>query len=151
MIPSQLGLPHGEGFAGQHRSHFGGCPSERAAMPHSLPGTFVGAGFVPAAWSGYAWGIGKGLVFLKNFKNTSKTPRNDGEFVPSAAALLPGQPRALEPSGASPLRAVGASDCCLHHLPPASVVKIVRKTPSKQGSRGTGAVRSPCVCAGRAL
>lgn len=106
---SQLGLPHCEGFAWQRRSQFGGHPSERAAMAHSLLSAFGGAGFMPTVWSRGAWRIGKGLFFLRNFKNTSKNPRNNGEFVPSTAALLPAQPRAPEPSGASPHRAVRAT------------------------------------------
>lgn len=68
MIPqrfAQLGLPRSEGFARLRRSQFGGCPSERAAVAPSLTGAFVGAKFVPTAWSGGAWGIGKGLFSSK--------------------------------------------------------------------------------------
>lgn len=43
--------PHDEGF--------GGLPSRRAAMFDSLPTTFVGGGFVSAAWNGGAWGMEK--------------------------------------------------------------------------------------------
>lgn len=73
----ELSFPHGEGFVQRHRSRFGGHPSERVAtaMAPSLPGAFLGARFVPAAWSAGAWGLGKGLVFL-NFQNISKKPKN---------------------------------------------------------------------------
>lgn len=58
-------------------------------MSPSLPRAFDSATFMPTVWSGGAWGIGKGLVFLKKFKITSRNPRNNGEFVLSTAALLP--------------------------------------------------------------
>lgn len=58
-------------------------------MSPSLPRAFDSATFMPTVWSGGAWGIGKGLVFLKKFKITSRNPRNKGEFVLSTAALLP--------------------------------------------------------------
>lgn len=63
---AQQGFLYGEGSARWCRSPFGGCPSGRAAMPPSLPGAFGGTGFVPTAWSGGGWGIGKGLFSLKN-------------------------------------------------------------------------------------
>lgn len=98
--------PHGEGFSG--------LPSGRAAMFDSLPVAFVGAGSVPAACNGGAWGVRKGQFFHQSFflKNNLHLPRNNGEFLP---ALLPAQ---QESWGACPLRVLRATQ--LMPPPPAS-------------------------------
>lgn len=75
---AQLGLSHSDRFAWQCRSQFGRHPSDRVAMAHSLPGIFIGAGFLPTAWSGL--GHRERLGFPQKFEKYLKTPKKQWWF-----------------------------------------------------------------------
>lgn len=112
----QLSFPHDGGFVQQHRSRFGGHPSE--AMAPSLPGAFLDARFVPAAWSA----------------------GTNGELVPNTQPCC--QPRDVEPSGFFwNLLVTPLSEQLLPPSPASSVCSENREDqPPQQGSRGAGVV-----------
>lgn len=115
----------GEGFGGGKAAMrprhvalmvFVGFPSERAAMFDSLLVTFVGAGFLPAAWNGAAWGVRKLQFFLKNLKKKIlNLPRNNGEFL-SSPASSPAGILGYFPSQGAEGHPIPASTTCLQPL-----------------------------------